>query len=122
MLHTMSQFGDYIRSRREELLAIDRSAYSLRRVAASAGIEPSYLSKIERGLQPPPGQGTIEALADVLKEDRDVLLALAGKVSDDLKDIIQRRPQLFAALIREIKDLPDHAVLRLVREVRDGDW
>jgi hypothetical protein len=29
---------------------------------------------------------------------------------------------LFAALIRELKDMPDHAVLRLVREVRDGEW
>jgi len=36
--------------------------------------------------------------------------------------VIRRRPTLFAALIRELKDLPDHAVLRLVREVRDGDW
>ena len=25
-------------------------------------------------------------------------------------------------LIRELKDLPDHAVLRIVREVRDGNW
>ena len=29
---------------------------------------------------------------------------------------------LFADLIRQLKDMPDHAVLRLVREVRDGEW
>ena len=29
---------------------------------------------------------------------------------------------VIAQLIRELKDLPDHAVLRLVREVRDGKW
>jgi len=29
---------------------------------------------------------------------------------------------LFADLIRQLKDTPDHAVLRLVREVRDGEW
>lgn len=118
----MSQFGDYIRNRREELQKTSPSMFSLRKVAHEADIEPSYLSKIERGLQPPPGQTTIEALARVLDEDKDVMLALAGKVSDDLSKIIQKRPKLFATLIRELKDMPDKAVLRLVREVRDGEW
>ena len=86
------------------------------------GIEPSYLSKIERGEQPPPSEETIRALARELGEDADVLLALGGKVSSDLQRIIRRRPALFAQLIRDLKDLPDHAVLRLVREVRDGEW
>jgi hypothetical protein len=43
-------------------------------------------------------------------------------VSSDLQDVIVRRPQLFAQLIRQLKDMPDHAVLRIVREVRDGNW
>ena len=51
-----------------------------------------------------------------------MLLAMAGKVSADLQEIICRRPQLFANLLREIKDAPDHAILKLVREVRDGNW
>ena len=49
-------------------------------------------------------------------------LAMAGKVSSDLQDIIRRRPVLFSQLIRELKNLPDRAVVRLVREVRDGEW
>jgi transcriptional regulator with XRE-family HTH domain len=117
----MSEFGDYIRRRRERLNASD-ARYSLRRVAASVGVEPSYLSKVERGEQPPPSERTIVALARELGEDADVLLALAGKVSEDLQAIIRRRPRLFADLIRQLKNLPDHAVLRLVREVRDGNW
>jgi len=91
-------------------------------VAASVGIEPSYLSKVERGEQPPPSEETILALARELDEDPDVLLALAGKVSKDLQAIIRKRPRLFAQLIRQLKNMPDHAVLRLVREVRDGNW
>jgi transcriptional regulator with XRE-family HTH domain len=117
----MSGFGDYVRQRRERLHADDAS-YSLRRVAASIGVEPSYLSKIERGEQPPPSERTIVALAGVLGEDPDVLLALAGKVSEELQQIIRKRPKLFAELIRRLKNMPDHAVLRLVREVRDGNW
>ena len=35
--------------------------------------------------------------------------------------IIQKRPVLFADLIRKLKTEPDHAVLRVVRSVTDGD-
>lgn len=116
-----SAFGKFVRRKREELLARDAS-YSVRRVAAVIGVEPSYLSKVERGLEPPPSEAKTIALAGVLGEDPDVLLALAGKVSRDLQEMIMHRPQLFAQLIRELKDMPDRAVLRLVREVRDGKW
>jgi hypothetical protein len=51
-----------------------------------------------------------------------MLLALAGKVSSDLQEIIRRRPKQFAELIRELKNAPNHAILRVVREVRDGNW
>ena len=47
---------------------------------------------------------------------------MAGKVSKDLQAIIRARPRLFADLIRQLKDLPDDALLRVVRVVRDGDW
>lgn len=117
----MTTLGDYIRDRREAMRA-DDAAYSLRQVAERVGIEPSYLSKVERGLGSPPAEGTLLRLARDLGLDGDVVLALAGKVSTDLRDTIRRRPQLFGELIRELKDMPDHAVLRLVREVRDGEW
>lgn len=51
-----------------------------------------------------------------------MFLALAGKVSSDLQEIIRKRPSLFAQLIRELKEAPDGAVFRIVRVVRDGDW
>ena len=116
-----AEFGLYVRGRREELKRSDRS-YSLRQVAGRIGVEPSFLSKVERGAEPPPSEAKVIALARDLGEDPDVLLALAGKVSKDLLEIVRRRPALFAELIRELKNLPDQAVLRVVREVRDGDW
>lgn len=114
-------FGSYIRERREALRATDRK-FSVRQVAGRIGVQPSYLSKVEREEQPPPSEAKIVALAEALGEDPDVLLALAGRVSSDLQQVIRQRPQLFAQLIRELKDMPDHAVLRIVREVRDGEW
>jgi transcriptional regulator with XRE-family HTH domain len=95
---------------------------SVRGVAERIGVEPSYLSKVEREQTPPPSEAKVRLLAQVLGEDPDVLLALAGKVSADLQAVIRRRPALFAELIRQMADAPDHAVLRIVREVRDGQW
>lgn len=117
----MSTFGTYLRSRREELLENDRR-YSLRQVAKRAGIQPTYLSKLERNELAPPSERTTVALAHEVGEDPDVMLALAGKVSSDLQAIIRKHPKAFAELIRQFKDMPEHAILRVVREVRDGDW
>ena len=124
MIHTVmnTELGQYLRNRRIEKQQTDGNVFSLRQLATRIGIEPSYLSKIERGLEPRPSEDTTKALAKELGEDPDVLLAMAGKVSSDLQAIIRKRPQLFSQLIRELKNAPDRAVLRLVREVRDGNW
>ena len=108
-------FGEYIRERREALKAKDRR-FSVRQVAQRIGVEPAYLSKIERGDVAPPSEVKIRSLADELNEDADVLLAMASKVSSDLLEIIRKRPRLFAELIRELKYMPDHAILRIVQK------
>ncbi len=114
-------FGDHLRNVRKLLRQEDRR-YSLRQVAQRIDVEPSYLSKIERGEVAPPSEATTVKLAKELGQDPDVLLAMAGKVSSDLQEIIRKRPELFAELIRQLKKAPDDAVLKVVREVRDGDW
>ena len=111
-------FGTYVRQRREEL-AKQRGGFSVRKVAAMLDIQPSYISKIEREEVKPPSEDTITRLAKVLEVDADVLLALAGRVSVELRSIILKRPQLFADLLRQIKDAPEHALLRVVREIRE---
>jgi transcriptional regulator with XRE-family HTH domain len=117
----MSSFGEYVRGTRSARADGDER-FSLRQVAQRIGVEPAYLSKVERGLVPPPSEATIVRLAADLGEDPDVLLALAGKVSSELQAIILRRPKQFAELIRQLKNAPDRAILRIVREVRDGNW
>ncbi len=117
----MADLGSYLRQKREALRAND-TRFSIRQVAARIDVQPSYLSKVERGQEPPPSEKTLRRLAEDLGEDVDMLLAMGGKISSDLAAIIRKRPTLFAELIRDLKDLPDHAVLRIVREVRDGNW
>ena len=120
IVHIMT-FGKYIKNSREAL-ATSSKGYSLRKVAFAIEVEPSFLSKVERDLVSPPSEAKIVALAGQLGEDPDMLLAMAGKVSSVLQEIIRKRPKLFADLIRQLKEEPDHAVLKLVREVKDGDW
>lgn len=115
------EFGQYIRAQRCSAES-KWGERSLRRFAEEVGLEPSYLSKIERGIEAPPSEATILRIAEALDEDPDVLLALAGKVSADLRAIICKRPKLFSTLLRELKSMPDHAILRLSREVSDGKW
>jgi len=117
----MSLFGDYLRERRE-ILKREDPTFSLRQLAGRVGIEPSYLSKVERGEEPAPSEARIVQLAGEIGEDPDVLLAMAGKVSGELQAVIRKRPRLMGTLLRELKKMPDHAVLRIVREVRDGEW
>jgi transcriptional regulator with XRE-family HTH domain len=115
------RFGRHVRFSRERLRAED-SRYSVRQLARRIDVEPAYLSKIERSEVAPPSETTTVKLAKELGQDPDVLLAMAGKISSDLAEIIRKRPKLFAELIRQLKSAPDTAVLQLVREVRDGNW
>ncbi len=115
-------FGRYVRARREALQREDARGFTLRAVAGQLDVQPAFLSMVERGTCGPPSEGVIKKLAAVLQEDPDVLLAMAGKVSGDLREIIFKRPRLFADLLRELRETPDEAIYRVVREVRDGKW
>ena len=115
----MPKFGRFVRRKREALRRSDPS-FSVRQVAARIGVEPSYLSKIERGLEPPPSESKIRALANELGEDVDALLALAGKVALDLQAAIRRRPLVLPRLIRVAKKLPDSTVQRMVQDAQSS--
>ena len=112
-------FGDRLRERRLAKAGSDPS-FSLRQLADRVGIEPSYLSKIERGEQPPPGEQNIRRLAEELGKNPDALLALAGKVSSDLLAIIRERPTVVAELLRAVRALPAKKVSAISRQIRDG--
>ena len=71
-------------------LRADDKRFSVCQVAQRVGVEPAYLSKIERGDVAPPSEQTITKLAHELGEDPDMLLAMGGKVSSDVQTISGR--------------------------------
>jgi len=73
-----NDFGRFLRKKREQLREED-PAFSVRQVAERVGLEPSYLSKIERGEEAPPSEEKIRALAEDLEEDPDVPLPLPAR-------------------------------------------
>lgn len=111
----MKTFGAAIRSAR---LA---RGIGLRRLAEYAGISATYLSKLERDESTRCSEATARRLAELLGLDADNLLALAGRLSADLVDIVTARPHLLARLIRATTRLSDVKVLNLVRAARNMD-
>jgi transcriptional regulator with XRE-family HTH domain len=79
-------FGRMIRSLRKA------RGISQRDLAEKAGIDFTYLSKIENDRMPPPAESTIRAMAEVLQSDADELIRLAGKVPSDLAEYLIREP------------------------------
>lgn len=108
-----------MRQLREEKKRWDRS-FSVRQVAGRIGVEPAYLSKVERELVSPPSEEKVVRLARDLGEDPDVLLSMAGKVSSDVLAIIRKRPRVLAGLVRNLKNAPARKIAALARPAKGG--
>ena len=86
------------------LLALaDPRRYSLRQVAYPSRSRTSYLSKVERGLEPPPGETTAIALARELQLDPDLLLAMAVKFPPNCKPLFVNAPSYSLSLFARSK-------------------
>lgn len=92
-------FGEYIRKLRKE------NGLPLRKVAAMIDIDPSTLSKIERG-ERSANKEMLPILADILKEEEQTLrlILLSDKVSNEL--IEEENPnEIFKVAEEKIKYL-----------------
>lgn len=98
----MSALGSYLTERRKALAA-KHSGYSIRSVAKRIGIHHSYLSKLERGENAPLTEERIHALARLLGEDPDLLMALSGKLSDRITGLIRSNPVLFLGSVQALE-------------------
>lgn len=118
----MTRFGKRLRALREAKSQSDPE-FSLRKVAARVGISPTFLSRVETGQEEHfPSEEVICRLAEILGDNPDVLLSLAGRIHSRLLAKIEARPEVFAALIETFDALSTEDIMRRVRKVRDGEW
>ena len=113
-------FGYYLRDTREN------AKISLRKLAKETKLDPAYLSRLERELNPAPRQEVVERIAKTLcdlqnlpiaeckKLKRD-LLDSAGQLTDDA-DLIDDLKQRFAERLRE-KGTPEAYIVDAINKV-----
>ena len=106
------RFGALVRREREA------KEIGLREMAKMIGVSPTYLSKVERDEFRPPAEDKVKTIAKIIECDADELLALAGRVSSDLSDIIKKRPVELAALLRTTKGLTADEVTKLAHQAQ----
>ncbi|GAB2178321.1 helix-turn-helix domain-containing protein [Dongia sp. agr-C8] len=112
MIGGREKFGAFIRRQREA------KEIGLREMAKKIDVSPTYLSKIERDEFAPPVEEKVKAIAKIIECDADELLALAGRVSSDVSEIIKRQPVELAALLRTTRGLKPEDITRLAREAQ----
>lgn len=95
------KFGEALRARRME------KEVSLRKFAELVGVSPTYLSQVEQMNVDPPTADRVKRMAELLDVNPDEWTALAGRVPEDLPEIIQTK-----------KDVPD--LLRAVKNLTAG--
>lgn len=78
------KLGDRLKRTRSE------RGLKLRETAIKVGISPTYLSRVENNQETsPPSEEKIRALADVLQDNFDELMQLAGRVPSEVSDLIK---------------------------------
>jgi len=105
------KFGDFVRKTRLKL------NIGLREFASQVGISATYISKMEIGDYAPPKEENIKKMAIILKVDEDKLLSMADKLSSDIKDIINDKPDLYTSFLRRAKPKD---VERFLKEMDNG--
>ena len=90
----------------------------LREMAKKVEVSPTYLSQIERGEFKPPTEDKVRKIAEIIGQDPDELLALAGRVASDLTEIIRRRPREMADFLRAAKGLTADDIARFALQAQ----
>lgn len=91
---------------------------SLRKFADMVGVSPTYLSQIEQGkVERPPTAERIRVMAELLDENADQWIALAGRLPDDLTEIIKNEPEMMPALLRAARNLSPEQLRRFTEDM-----
>ena len=110
------RLGERIRRKRAE------HKLGLRETATKVGISPTYLSRIETmDEKTPPAEDVIRKLATLLSDDFDELMQLAGRVPEDVEDLIKGDPNM-PAFLRTAKErnLSGDDLMKLLEAKKKG--
>jgi HTH-type transcriptional regulator, competence development regulator len=106
-------FGAYLRERRVI------KGFSLRRFAELLNVSPTYLSHVEQGkVESPVTARLAHRAAELLEENPDEFVAMAGRVPEDLPKIIQSQPEQMPELLRAANGLTAEKLKKLVEEAK----
>lgn len=89
---------------------------SLRKTAVAAGISPTYLAQLERD-ESTPSEKVVFALAQALDCDGDDLLAVTGRIAEDVLGVIRSHPRSAAKLLLAVKNLTDDDIMKVARRL-----
>lgn len=103
-------FGQVLREKRME------KGYSLRKLAQAVGVSPTYLSQVEQSNVDPPTADRVKRMAEILGEDVDEWTALAGRLTEDLPEIIHEEPKGVPDLLRAVRGLTADQLRKLREE------
>ncbi len=85
-------FGQVLREKRVA------AGFSLRKFASEVGVSPTYLSQVEQDNVDPPTADRVKRMAELLNESIDEWTALAGRLTEDLPEIIRGAPRAFSGI------------------------
>lgn len=105
-------FGHVLRAKRLE------KKLGLRRFAELAGISPTYLCRVEQCSVMPPTVDRVRRMAELLEENPDQWIALAGRASDDLSATVAEAPVEVLQIVRAMRDMTPRQLQKL-REAVD---
>lgn len=111
MVKGKETFGGRVRRKRME------KQITLRKFAEMIEVSPTYVSQIERDEFDPPPENRIKAMAEILGENVDELLALAKRVPSDLPAILQKHPKEVATFLRTAKGFSREDWEKLIQDI-----
>jgi len=102
-------FGQLLREKR---LA---RGHGLRAFARLVDVSPTYLSQVEQDNVDPPTAERVKRMAELLGENVDEWTALAGRLTEDLPEIIHEQSTAVPDLLRAVRGL----TAEQLRELRE---
>ena len=106
-------FGDLLKASRVA------RGYSLRKFAELVGVSPTYLSQVEQGkVESPPRVERVRRMAELLGENPDRWITIAGRMPEDLAEIIRQEPEGMPELLRTAEGMTADELRDLVEQMK----